>query len=400
MQSLRSPLRRYSRSPDAHLHEFRRSQHLSVVAVIGLGDLGTRVFYDLARCAHIRRLVGTARDFESAQARVAQTRLIAEVAGGPLDVSLAQLDLSNGEATASFLLEHDPDVCVLAASRYTWWRDRESTELARLPYGVWLPLQASLAGRLMEARAESGSNTAVVCLPYPDAVGPLLATTENAPLLGAGNVAEAAAKLQLLAAQNANLPRAEVDVRLVMHHAGERAAFRSLSFLGGPEDLGEPPWVAEVRVNGALLGSTEVAALFREPFALPGDATSHELTAACVREVVEALLGDEKIRLHAPAPNGRPGGYPVRVRRGAVELDLPPEMSEQDAIAMNEAAAAWDGIAAIEHDGTIVFTPAAAEESERILGLRIERVKPTEREMVADELAARLRWRREKLAPL
>src|SRR5919204_6093526 len=74
----------------------------------------------------------------------------------------------------------------------------------------------------------------VVRLPYPDAVGPALATLGLSPALGAGNVTETAAKLELLAGEGA-------EARLVLHHAAQRHAFPAFAGLGGEAAGGEPP---------------------------------------------------------------------------------------------------------------------------------------------------------------
>ena len=86
-----------------------------------------------------------------------------------------------------------------------------------------------------------------------------------------------------------------------------------------------------------------------------------------------------------------PGGYPVRLSRRGVELDLPERLGPEEAIALNERAARFDGIERVEPEGTIVFTGDLAAETERLLGLRLERVGPDEVDDVADELAARAR---------
>jgi hypothetical protein len=352
----------------------------ATVLVIGLGDLGTRVLDSLARLPEIERLVGAGRDEERGRARAGQTAFVAELAGGPRHVGFDPVDLDDVAATASTLRRLDPEVVVTAASRHTWWRPFADERVGALPFGVWLPLQLVLVRRLMEARREAGIAARVVCLPYPDGVGPALAPLGLAPELGAGNVAETAPKLALLA----GAARDDVRVRLVMHHAAQRVAF------GGPGG-DEPPWAAEVLVRGERLPDEDVQRLFRAPWPLPQGRDTHELSAAATAHAVRALLGDEPTSTHAAAPGGLPGGYPVRLSRRGVELDLPADLPREEAIALNERAAAFDGIERIEGDGTIVFTGEVAAGSERLLGLRLERVRPDDVGEVADELAARAR---------
>jgi hypothetical protein len=354
----------------------------ATVLVIGLGDLGTRVFDALARLPEIERLVGAGRNEERGRARAGQTAMVAALAGGPRQVEFEPLDLDDVAATASLLRRLDPDLVVTAASRHTWWRSFADERIGALPFGIWLPLQLVLVRRLMEARREAGITARVVCLPYPDAVGPALAPLGLAPELGAGNVAETAPKLEVLAAREAGVAPEEVQVRLVMHHAAQRVAF------AGDGDHG-PPWAAEVLVRGEPLPHEDVERLFRAPWPLPRGRDTHELSAAATAHAVRALLREESTATHAPAPNGLPGGYPVRLSRRGVELDLPAQLQPGEAIAINERAAAFDGIERIERDGTIVFTGDLAAATERLLGLRLARVRPDEVDEVAGELAAR-----------
>ena len=358
----------------------------ATVLVIGLGDLGRRVFDALARLPEIERLVGAGRRAEEGRARAGQTAFVAALAGGPQHVGFEPVDLDDVGATAALLRRLDPDLVVTAASRHTWWRPFDDERVGTLPFGVWLPLQLVLVRRLMEARREAGTAARVVCLPYPDAVGPALAPLGLAPDLGAGNVAETAPKLELLAAREAGVAREEVRVRLVMHHAAQRVAF------GGPAG-DEPPWAAEVLIGGERLPQEDVERLFRAPWPLPQGRDTHELSAAATAHAVRALLAEEPTPTHAPAPNGLPGGYSVRLSRHAVELDLPPQLPLDEAIALNERAARFDGIERIEPDGTIVFTGEVVAGTERLLGVRLARVRPDEVDGVADELAARARRR-------
>ena len=313
--------------------------------MVGLGDLGARVLAGLAREPAIGRLVGTTRDPERGEALVAQAALGAEMLGGPAVVEHFFADVEDVEATATLLRRLAPAVVVAAVSGHTWWRGSDS-----LPYAAWLPLHVRPVRRLMEALRAAGSGARVVCLPFPDAVGPILAGLGLAPDAGAGNVAEVAAKLRVLAG-------ADATVRLVMHHAAERLAiggFEGVAASGG--EPGDPPWRASVHVGGERLPDEVVAELFRRPFSLPAGREAQWISAAATVALVRALLGDAPTRVHAPAVGGRPGGYPALASSAGLELDLPDGVDEAEAIAVNAEAARWDGIAAIESDGTIVYT--------------------------------------------
>ena len=359
------------------------------MVVVGLGDLGQRVVDALAR-SPIGRVVAAARDEERARGVAGQAALVAAINDGARRVEPARIDLDDRAATAAALARLEPSVIVLTASRHTWWRVPEHA--AALPYGAWLSLHVQLTRALMEARADAGVRAPVVALPFPDAVGPVLAGAGLAPELGGGNVSEIAAKLEVLAALRHGVERAGVDVRLVAHHATERHAFSAFVSLGGAlvGPKGPPPIHGCVRVGDAQLPADDVRSLFAAPYALGRGRETHALTAATTVVAVQALLTDAPQRVHVPAPGGRPGGYPALLSRAGVELDLPERLTEIDARAINAVAARWDGIEHIAHDGTVTFTPALADATERILGLRLGRLTLDDHDAAADELMARL----------
>src|SRR5690349_1560577 len=154
---------------------------LPSVLVVGLGDLGGRVLDALARRPGLGRLTGASRDEGRGRALAGQSSLVAELAGGPRAVGFERLDLTDEDAAAATLARVAPDVIVMAASGYTWWRSGTPTGL---PYAVWLPLLVPLVASLMRARDASGVAAPVVSLPFPDVVGPVLAGSGLAPEAG------------------------------------------------------------------------------------------------------------------------------------------------------------------------------------------------------------------------
>ena len=66
------------------------------------------------------------------------------------------------------------------------------------------------------------------------------------------------------------------------------------------------------------------------------------------------------------------GGYPVRVSKSGIKIDLPDEWSLEQAITVNEASLKWDGIDEMAQDGTIVFTVETQKALHKLLGKKIE----------------------------
>ena len=362
----------------------------ATVLVVGLGDLGRRVLELLAGSPRIASLVACGRAAPDNLAVVAQTALIGETLGGAAHVGHVAVDLTDRAGMQQLLEQLAPDLVVFTASRHSWWRTPPA--LMAVPYGVWLPLQLSLLRTFMAAHRDARVRAPVVALPHPDAAGPVLAAEGLAPHTGAGNVAEVAAKLRLLAAREHGCRRDDVQVRLVLHHAAERLAFAVFAALGGSDpgdaDGSGPtaPYLAQVTVRDEPLPAAAVDRLLRRPYPLPGRTASHQLTAVTVARLVDALLGDQPQRLHVPAPAGLPGGYPVQVSRHGVALDLPATVTLPQARAVNEQAGAYDGIRAIDPDGTIHLTERASRAARAVLGLTLRHIPLSALDEVAEQL--------------
>jgi hypothetical protein len=375
-------------------------QHADVM-LIGLGDLGGRVLHALARSTSVRSIIATARNPQVGAAHVSQASLISALSGGPERIWFEALDLDDPAALPRLLGNVHPEVIVIAASRVTWWRTshrdpQRAAALAALPYGAWLPVHMDLVQRSMRAVREHAPRAKTVCLPIPDLVGPALRPLGLAPSIGAGNVSEVAAKLQVLASRELGVSRNEVHVRLVMHHALERIAFPAFSTLSGERAVpGEPPWHGSISAGGTILPASAVSRLVHTPYPLRHGVETHDLTATATLVLIESLLADVPSSVHAPAPGGLPGGYPLIVSRHAIDLDVAPDLSPSEAIHINERAAAWDGVERVEPDGTVVFTAPVVDAVERVLGITLPRFQAPTARQVADEMlerAARIRF--------
>jgi hypothetical protein len=92
---------------------------------------------------------------------------------------------------------------------------------------------------------------------------------------------------------------------------------------------------------------------------------------------------------HAPAPSGLPGGYPVRVDGKGGQVVLPPELTLEQAIRINEEGQRYDGIDKIDQDGTVHFTENASTIIKEMMGYECTVMKLEESEERARELGAK-----------
>jgi len=360
------------------------------IMLIGLGGLGSVVLELLAREEGLGRIVVGSRNAARGIARCNVARLGAMAQGYAPLLSFVPLDLNDGEAVAEAVHREAPDVILSTATMQTWWLPdllppEQAAVIKGAGFGVWLPVHLTLTMKLMEALRDAAYAGVILTAPFPDVVNCVLGRLSLAPTCGVGNLDEIVPKVRLLAAERLDAPPGAVRVLLVAHHALEPAAF------GAPVDE-IPPYFLRVEHGGQDVTETIRAdELLLAPYPLTPGPTTHFLTAGSTVRLMRAFLSDSEALLHAPAPNGLPGGYPVIVGSGGVQPAPIEGLTLAEAITINERSHRFDGIERIEADGTVVFCPAAADVLRVELGYECEQLAPDESEGRAQELIARFR---------
>ena len=90
--------------------------------------------------------------------------------------------------------------------------------------------------------------------------------------------------------------------------------------------------------------------------------------------------------MHAPAPSGLPGGYPVRVDRNGGEVILPKGLTIEEAIRINEEGQRYDGIDRIDQDGTVHYAEKSVAIMKEMVGYDCKVMKLDETEEQSREL--------------
>ncbi len=371
------------------------------VMLIGCGDLGSRVLDHLVRhrTGHTEVLVA-ARDPQRARDQFNTARFTAWQLGyETAQMNLIQLDLFDEARAAELIHGWRPDVIFAAVTLQSWWVIGELPHplyqrLNEAEVGPWLPMHLCLVRHLMRAVRASGSTAAVINASFPDVVHPVLHKVGLAPTIGIGNVANNIPALTLAASEHLALPPADVEVRLVMHHF----ASHRLSRTG---DTGGAPYRISVSTGGQDVTSQ---ALVAEMFArLPADLrrirgkAGQAMTAASAFRVLHSFLGDTGRLLHAPGPEGLPGGYPVRVNGRRPQLDLPQGVTPEEACEVNSMSHRLEGIAGIDADGTVTFVDEHASILRELLGYDCPRLSLAECDEAAEELGMKYRELRERV---
>jgi hypothetical protein len=358
--------------------------------LIGVGGLGSVLLELLAREDWLGHIVVCGRDTRRGTARCNLAILGALAQGCHPSIEFVQLDLNDIDQTAEVIQRLAPDLILSTATLQTWWLPdllpkQRAAEIHRAGFGMWLPVHLTLTLKLMRAVKESGYAGITLTAPFPDVVNNVLDKLDLAPTCGIGNLDEIVPKVRLLAAKRLGAPLEAVRATMVGHHALGSAVY------GNPSDE-LPPYFLRVELGGKdVTDELNGGSLLRAAFPVTDGAATHFLTAGSTVRLVKAFFSQSGDFLHAPAPNGLPGGYPVIVSDRGVQVAPIDGLTLEQAIAINEASHRFDGIERIEPDGSVIFVPQSAQIFRDVLGYDGNHLSPDDSEPRAHELMARFR---------
>ncbi|HLJ14147.1 MAG TPA: hypothetical protein VKV15_06595 [Bryobacteraceae bacterium] len=316
----------------------------SRILIVGAGDLGSRIAGGLIHDTGVGLIVLAGRDSSRGTAFAA---LLNDC--GEADVAFEPLDALRRSDTEKLLRCTRPDLIVQAAILLSPWYLAQRQEpavraLLSAGFAAQLPAQSPIVRAVMEAVRATDFRGPVINCSFPDVTNPILKCLELEPTIGVGNAAMIARRV---AARLRGGQEVSPLVRVLAHHSQVTATIRS-----------EPPRYGRSRPL-VFLGEKGARAdqLAYEGVPLNSDPSLNALSAASALPVIRALLpGARPARLSVPGPLGMPGGYPVKIESGQIELDLPPGLSANEAVLFQQRCAQEDGIDCIDRDGTVHFT--------------------------------------------
>lgn len=346
-----------------------------LIMLVGMGDLSSRLLTMLMSNPRTNRVVLAGRDPERLLKQANLARFTTTNLGLFGSIDTERVDLWDVDSTAETLARWRPSIVFMGASQQSWrilteLPQKSFEELDQAQLGPWLPRHLTLNHLLMRAVEQSGTKPKVVNAAFPDAVGPVLAKVGLAPDMGVGNVANIIPALTHGFARHSGVDPAVVEIRLVAQHYFSHYVPRFGDSRKGVYHLtarvgGEPLTVPHERVFRDLTG----------PLKRLGGLDGQSLTASSATRVLTALATDSGEICHTPAPNGLPGGYPVRVDRSGAAVDLDPELSLDEAVRINEVCQAADGIEHIDEEGTVTFTDPEMDVMKRVIGYECRTMK-------------------------
>jgi len=324
------------------------------ILIIGTGYFAEIMVGDLAATAPAATTVAIAgRNVERLKWLCTAANARAAIFGRPVQFFTDTFDLSSVDSTADGLLRWSPSVVVQSASLQSPWSvDRPDSAWSRLVntagFGITLAFQSMLPARTASALQKLRSPAVFVNTCYPDVVNQVLRARKLPITCGVGNIAIFSSVIA-----GTHPPAERAAIRVLAHHQHLVQWRRP-----GAERDGVPPrvWNGETEMLGVQERFRHIQLPYRDLNVISG---------ASAVPVLLALAGKQDCRGHVPGPNGLPGGYPVRVHAGTVELDLPTAVSAEEAIAWNRQFEAADG-ASVQAEGRVVYSERARRALEAV----------------------------------
>jgi hypothetical protein len=360
------------------------------IMLIGLGGLGKAALQIMAAKSKIKKIVVAGRDAKTGEAFCNLVGAGAMAQGFFPEIEFIPFDLNNTEQAAEVISHENPDVIFSTATMMSPWltgRLPLEINLALYPagFGVWLPMHLPLTMKFMQAVQLADYRGFTLTAPFPDIVNCILSKVNLAPTSGIGNVDLYIPKIRRLSAKALGVSSHEIQVQMVAHHA-------LMPYFMGLANDHVPPFHLSVKfdnvdvtetINARKLLSTNLPVIV-------GPETNY-ITAGSAVRMIQAFLSEEDVHMHAPAPHGLPGGYPVVVSRQGIKTSRIEGLTMERAIQINEDSHPFDSIQCIEEDGTAIFTDAAVEALRTSFHFDCKKLHPNDVHARAEELFAKVK---------
>ncbi|WP_083269953.1 hypothetical protein [Bosea vaviloviae] len=316
------------------------------ILISGTGSFAARIAFDIAAVAaepveviiagRNRDRLGWLRT--AANARVAMF-------GSKARFTAHAVDLLAPDASDALLAATNPRILVQAASIQT-------SQIIAQTGNAWTRLvaegglsataifQALISSRVAAAISRRGQPVTLLNCSFPDVVDGMITAQGHRVACGMGNVAI----LSNVFAGSASVPRG-AEVKVIAHYQNLAAWRQAPSARGG-----RPPrvWIDGQEVEDVFARFADIQ-LTPEPVI--------EISGASGVPMLLAMASGRDWLGHVPGPNGLPGGYPVRLSKGELALDLPPGLGEDEAVRWNAAFEAQNGLV-VGSEGRVSFTGA------------------------------------------
>ena len=357
------------------------------IIVFGTGSFAARILFDIAATAAVPVTVAIAgRNAERLDWLRTAANARAAIFERPAFFRVETVDLSLPGAAEAAIAGLRPKLVVQAASpQASSVISRQSDGWSRLVAEGGLSatavFQALFSARVAHALARTEPHSAFINCCFADVVNALLASAGLPVTCGVGNIAILASAF----AGELGLRQAG-RVKVLAHYQTIAPWRRPAAARSGPPHPAARVWIEDEEV-------ADIYATFRKVRLTPEPVI--DISGASGVPLMLALVERADWRGHAPGPCGLPGGYPVVLRDGVLELDLPAGLGRDEAISWNRHFEEKSGLV-VEAQGKarytgVLYERLRAESPALAEGFEMKDLEEVYREMAA--LRARLEAR-------
>jgi hypothetical protein len=352
------------------------------ILIFGTGNFAGRIALDLAATAPAPvsvAIAGRNRDRLDWLRTAGNAR--AALFGSPARFMSHAVDLSVPDAAAGTLDATKPTVVVQAASFQTGnvisAQDNAWTKLvAEGGLSATALLQAPLSIEVARAVKAVRPQAYFINCCFPDVVNPLIAALDLPITCGVGNIA-------ILSNAFAGVLGDSARLKMLAHYQNLAPWRRSAETRAGRSPR---VWIGDEEVEDVYARFAAVR-LTREP--------AIEISGPSGVPLMLAMAKASAWSGHLPGPNGLPGGYPVKFSGGRLDLDLPANLSREEAIAWNLSYEEESGLV-VSPEGRASYTGTlrerlAALSSSIASGFHVRDIADASRQMT--DLRSRLQAR-------
>lgn len=354
------------------------------IMIVGYGSTGKYVLDMLTRLPVLGDCdyyVISRAPKEEAEKRINLTLVSAGILGVYPKVKYICCDINDVQRMSDVIADAVPEIIAYTGRYVKGAKYGEFSYPNHIGYGVWTPMSAVLAAKLMYAVKQSGVKVRVINTSYGDAVSPLLATCGLAPYTSAGNLNHLIPRIARAYGMLTGTSPGCVDVSFV----GSHYANTYISKEGAPK---ESPYLMNIAGNNIVSDRD----IFRNCAIPTGSGQERNIMIASdVVKLIELML-DQSGRvhkIHVPGPLGKIGGYPVLFQNGMLSIDESC-FSLEDMETVNRGSLRCDGIEQIDEDG-LHFTEEVILKMKKVFDLDYPRTLAlSECEEFATKIAKKL----------
>ena len=347
----------------------------NTVMIFGLGDLGGWVLEFLARRQGVTTIIGCDKREDWGSKKINVAAAGAGLEGYDKTLQFEQCDVFDIDRTAELISKYQPDfiysgMTLMSWTVYTFLPHDMHEKTKKIAGGPMIPMHLTLIYKLMQAVKKSGVNPVVLNNSWPDIVNPMLWKCGLGVLVGGGNLDNIVAEMKRRISVKENVPISAITIYFFAEHVINVMGVRTgipyfLKILIGDKDITS-------RYDGVSLISDRLMA------PCPPEWISwimHPNVASSTVRNIMAVLNDTNELAHAPGPNGLIGGYHIRIGAKGVKVELPEDITLEQAIKLNSDQAKYEGVKEIKEDGTLVVTDEAYEITKELLGIECRKIQ-------------------------